>query len=136
MFYTMPMPASRGESRKPDGAPKPPPTSAAAAASSALPPPPRLPGRQRTPTRRSSSLSVEAIVAAAIDVLDEAGMAGLSMRKVADRLGTGAASLYAYVSGRDELLELVFDELVGQVELPEPDPKRWREQLMEMMYDF
>jgi AcrR family transcriptional regulator len=79
---------------------------------------------------------VETIVAAAIDVLDEAGMAGLSMRKVAERLGTGAASLYAYVSGRDELLELVFDELVGQVELPEPDPKRWREQLMQMMYDF
>ena len=37
---------------------------------------------------------------------------------------------------RDELLELAFDELVGQVELPEPDAKRWREQLTQMMYDF
>jgi AcrR family transcriptional regulator len=79
---------------------------------------------------------VEAIVAAAIDVLDEAGLAGLSMRKVAERLGTGAASLYAYVSGRDELLELVFDELVGQIPLPQPDPKRWRDQLTELMYDL
>ena len=50
-------------------------------------------------------------------------MAGLSMRKVAQRLNTGAASLYAYVSGKDELLELVFDELIGQVPLPEPDPR-------------
>jgi AcrR family transcriptional regulator len=79
---------------------------------------------------------VEAIVAAAIGVLDESGMAGLSMRRVAERLGTGAASLYAYVSGRDELLELVFDELVGQVQLPAPDPKRWREQLTDMLYEF
>lgn len=75
-------------------------------------------------------------MAAAIAVLDESGVAGLSMRKVAERLGTGAASLYAYVSGRDELLELVFDELVGQVHLPEPDPTRWREQLSEMLYEF
>ncbi len=76
------------------------------------------------------------IVAAAIEVLDEAGYAGLSMRRVADRLGTGAASLYAHVSGREELLELVFDALVGQVKLEEPDPARWREQVHRMMRDF
>jgi AcrR family transcriptional regulator len=108
---------------------------AAGAASAALPTPPRPPRRQKTPTRRAT-LSVEAIVTAALETLDESGVAGLSMRKVAERLGTGAASLYAYVSGRDELLELVFDELVGQVPLPEPDPKRWREQLIEMLYEF
>ena len=58
------------------------------------------------------------------------------MRKVAHRLETGAASLYAYVSSKDELLELVFDELVGQVQLPEPDPETWREQLITVMRDF
>ena len=52
------------------------------------------------------------------------------------RLNTGAASLYAYVSGKDELLELVFDELVGQVALPEPDPATWREQLIKLLRDF
>jgi AcrR family transcriptional regulator len=77
---------------------------------------------------------VEQVVAAAIAVLDEAGVAGLSMRRVAERLGTGAATLYAYVSGRDELLELVFDELVGSVPLPSAsDPERWREQVMTAM---
>jgi AcrR family transcriptional regulator len=84
------------------------------------------------PTRRTA-LTVEGIVAAALGVLDEAGFAGFSMRRVADRLGTGAASLYAHVSGRDELLSLVFDALVGQVPLPEPDPARWREQLFTML---
>jgi AcrR family transcriptional regulator len=79
-------------------------------------------------------LTLEAIVDAAIDVLDEAGVVGLSMRRVAERLDTGAASLYAHVSGKDELLELVFDELVGRVPLPDPDPSRWREQLGEMLH--
>ncbi len=107
----------------------------AAAAAAALPPSPRFPRPGKRPTRRTA-LTVEAIVAAAIDVLDEEGVVGLSMRRVADRLGTGAASLYAHVTGKDELLELVFDELVGQVPLPEPDPRIWREQLRQMLRDF
>lgn len=70
---------------------------------------------------------------AALAVLDEAGVAGLSMRRVAEKLDTGASSLYAHVSGKDELVALVFDELVGQVPLPEPDAARWREQVIAMM---
>jgi len=58
------------------------------------------------------------------------------MRGVAQQLGTGAASLYAHVSSKDELLELVFDELVGRVALPEPDPERWRDQLRQMAVDM
>ena len=110
-------------------------TEAAGAAGAALPPPPRLPRLSKRPSRRTA-LTVEAIVAAAIEVLDEAGVVGLSMRRVADQLGTGAASLYAHVTGKDELLELVFDELVGQVPLPEPDPKIWREQVRQMARDL
>ncbi len=81
-------------------------------------------------------MSLDAIVAAAIAVLDEAGVTGLSMRRVAEHLGTGAASLYGYVSGREELLELVYDELVGQVPLPEPDPEHWREQVFDMLRGY
>ena len=99
-----------------------------------IPSPPRM-HRRRRPTRRTA-LTLDAIVAAAIETLDEAGVAGLTMRRVAEQLGTGAASLYAHVSGRDELLELVFDELVGQVPLPEPDPDHWREQLRQMLLDL
>jgi AcrR family transcriptional regulator len=88
---------------------------------------------RRKTVGRPPTLSVPAIVAAAIDVIDQAGVAGLSMRKVAEHLGTGVASLYAHVSGKDELLELVYDELVGQVPLEEPDPARWREQIHRMM---
>ena len=131
VFYTTGMSSSSAESRPTS----PLTTSEAGAASAALPPPPRLPRRQKQPARRTA-LSLEAIVGAAIAVLDESGVAGLSMRRVAQRLNTGAASLYAYVSGKDELLELVFDELVGEVALPEPDPARWREQLYELLLEF
>jgi AcrR family transcriptional regulator len=100
-----------------------------------LPLPPRLPRRREPPSRRTA-ITVEAIVGAAIALMDESGVAGLSMRGVAKQLGTGAASLYAHVSWKDELLELVFDALVGQVPLPEPDPARWREQLAQMLRDL
>src|SRR5262249_7179143 len=131
VFYTMRMAPSSPDPKRPT----PNTARAASSASAALPPPPRLPRRQKSAPRRSA-LSVEAIVSAAVDELDESGVAGLSMRKVAQRLGTGAASLYAYVSSKDELLELVFDELVGAVELPEPDPERWRDQLMTMLHEL
>jgi AcrR family transcriptional regulator len=137
VFYNIGMPAS---SREPKAASSREPrkvarssTQAAGAASAALPPPPRRVSRRPKATPRRTGLSVEAIVEAAIAVLDESGVAGLSMRRVADQLGTGAASLYAYVSGREELLELMFDELIGRVPLPEPDPKRWREQVHEAL---
>ncbi|MGB8876648.1 MAG: TetR/AcrR family transcriptional regulator [Solirubrobacteraceae bacterium] len=129
MFYTIDMPPSSREPRKVARSS----TQAAGVASAALPPPPRRVSSRPKATPRRTGLSVEAIVDAAIEVLDESGVAGLSMRRVADRLGTGAASLYAYVSGRDELLELVFDELIGRVPLPEPDPERWREQIHESL---
>ena len=130
MFYNIGMPASSREPRKKAVRS---PTDAAGAASAALPPPPRLVSRRPKAAPRRSGLSVDSIVAAAITVLDESGVVGLSMRRVADQLGTGAASLYAYVSGKEELLELVFDELIGQVPLPEPDPRRWREQIHESL---
>ena len=45
-------------------------------------------------------------------------------------MGTGAASLYAHVSGKDELLELVIERVIGEVGLGgEPDPDRWQDQI-------
>jgi AcrR family transcriptional regulator len=108
----------------------------AAGGQAALPVAPPRVARRRAAAGRKPTLSVPVIVAAAIEVLDEAGFAGLTMRRVAERLGAGAASLYAHVSGREELLELVFDALVGQVKLEEPDPARWREQVHRLMRNF
>jgi AcrR family transcriptional regulator len=95
----------------------------------AVPPPPW----QRTPVRasrrRRDPISKEAIVATAIRLLDAEGLRGLSMRRIADQLGTGAASLYWHVGSKDGLLDLVFDEIIGELTIPDPDPPRWREQV-------
>ena len=58
------------------------------------------------------------------------------MRAVAQALGTGAASLYAHVGSKDELLEMLIERVLGEVRLPEaPDPARWVEQLKAMGWD-
>jgi AcrR family transcriptional regulator len=68
----------------------------------------RTPG-PRTGPGPKPGLSVDAIVAAAIAVADSHGLAGLSMRAVAERLGVTAMALYTYVPGKDELVDLMYD---------------------------
>jgi AcrR family transcriptional regulator len=60
------------------------------------------------------------ITDAAIAVADEEGLQAVSMRRVAALLGTGSASLYRYVSGRDDLVDLMVDALTGRIERPAP----------------
>ena len=97
-----------------------------------LAPPPwqRLPDRQGR--RRREPISREAIVATAIGLLDREGLTALSMRRLAEELGTGAASLYWHVGSKDGLLDLVFDELIGEEQVPDADPSRWQEQLKDI----
>ena len=55
------------------------------------------------------------------------------MRTVAAALRTGAASLYAYVGSKEELIELVVDRVIGEIRLPDqPEPSRWTTQLKEV----
>ena len=96
-----------------------------------IPAPPwqRLP--DRSSRKRREPISREAIVAAAIGLLDREGLAALSMRRLGEQLGAGAASLYWHVGSKDGLLDLVLDELIGEVEIPDANPARWQEQLKE-----
>jgi AcrR family transcriptional regulator len=97
-----------------------------------IPPPPwqRLPDRPAR--RRREPISREAIVQAAIQLLDREGLAALSMRRLGDELGAGAASLYWHVGSKDGLLDLVLDEIIGEQQVPDPDPPHWQEQLKEV----
>ncbi|MFG2043296.1 TetR/AcrR family transcriptional regulator [Dactylosporangium sp. NPDC048998] len=55
------------------------------------------------------------IVAAAVVLADADGLAAVSMRAVAARLGTAAGSLYRYLSSRDDLLDLMADAAIGSM---------------------
>ncbi|MER6511364.1 TetR/AcrR family transcriptional regulator C-terminal domain-containing protein [Nonomuraea sp. NPDC001636] len=59
-------------------------------------------------------LSLGRIVRAAVELADAEGLEGLSMRKVADRLGFTTMSLYRHVPGRDQLVDLMRDEVLGE----------------------
>jgi AcrR family transcriptional regulator len=96
--------------------------------SAELPHPPWSSLRGKPPAR--TPLSREAIADAALAIVDAEGLDGLSMRRLAEELGTGPASLYAHVSGKSELLQLLIDRVAaGDVEAPPPDPERWQQQL-------
>src|ERR671930_50490 len=85
--------------------------------------------RSRRERPAKAALSREAIIAAALEVAREEGIDALSMRRLAQALDTGPASLYVYVANRDELWELLFDAAIAAVETEPTDPARWREQL-------
>ncbi len=83
----------------------------------------RGPGRRGGP---KPALSVQRIVAAAIELADAGGLAALSMSRLAERLGFTTMSLYRYVASKDDLLVLVLDATLG---LPPDMPAGgWREQ--------
>ena len=68
----------------------------------------------------------------ALSILDAEGLDSLSMRRIAEDLDTGAASLYWHVGSKDGLLDLLFDHVIGEQEVPSPEPDRWQEQLKEV----
>ncbi|WP_410659917.1 TetR/AcrR family transcriptional regulator [Amycolatopsis sp. lyj-112] len=90
----------------------------------------RPPKRQRD----QPSLSREQIVSAAIELLDAEGIDALSMRKLGIRLNAAAASMYTHVAGKDELVELVVDEIYGEVEPPRPG--QWRTAATRFAHDL
>jgi AcrR family transcriptional regulator len=73
-------------------------------------------GTHSTAVPERPPLTQDRIVAAALGFLDEQGLANLTMRRLGERLGVEAMSLYRYVPGRDELLDLVVVRLVTEME--------------------
>ncbi|MER0477640.1 helix-turn-helix domain-containing protein [Streptomyces sp. Edi2] len=57
------------------------------------------------------------ITRAAVRLADAGGLAAVSVRQVAKELGTGPASLYRYVAGRDDLVDLMVDAVTGKIDL-------------------
>ena len=82
--------------------------------------------RERKASPARETLSREQIVATAMELLDTEGLTGLSMRKLAAKLGAGATSLYWHVPTKDDLIDLLIDEVWGEIDVPEPELAGWR----------
>ena len=71
----------------------------------------------------------------AVALLDEGGLDGLTMRKLGERLGVQAASLYNHVRDKDQLVALLADALSAEIKLPDRG-QPWRTQLEALAREF
>lgn len=99
---------------------------------------PQPPWQQTARPRRAARepLTQERIVDAALEILVAEGYDAVSMRRVAQALGTGAASLYVHVANKQELDSLLINRAAREVVIPDPDPERWQEQTAQVMRDL
>ncbi|MET7451866.1 TetR/AcrR family transcriptional regulator [Streptomyces sp. NPDC005574] len=91
------------------------------------------PAARRGPSGgRKKPITVDAIVSTAFGIVEREGYEALTMRRVATALETGPSSLYAHLVNKEDLDELLIGRLCAQVELPEPDPAGWRQQIIDV----
>ncbi len=64
-------------------------------------------------------LSREVVVAAALKVIELDGGDALTMRRVADEIGVSASALYGYVANKEELIQLVLEQIIQEIRVPE-----------------
>ncbi|MFN8675529.1 MAG: TetR/AcrR family transcriptional regulator C-terminal domain-containing protein [Thermomicrobiales bacterium] len=93
------------------------------------PVPPEPKSRRARPAK--APLSQRVIVEAALRLADSEGLDAVTMRRVAQELDTGPASLYVYVSNRRHLLDLLLDEVMAEITVPPGGS--WRERLVGLL---
>src|SRR5262245_12065483 len=101
-------------------------THARSAVVTAEPPPviwARLSSQGRGPAR---TLDHEAITAVAVALADEDGVDAVSMRRIAGRMDHSPMSLYRHVGNKDDLTELMYDAVLGELDLAGIPSGSWR----------
>ncbi|QNE17904.1 TetR/AcrR family transcriptional regulator [Kribbella qitaiheensis] len=93
--------------------------------------------RSRRERPAKAALTRAGIVATAVELVLAEGLARVTMRRLAQELDTGAASLYVYVRNTDELHAAVLEELLGAVDLaPATAAGDWRDRLERVLTSY
>ena len=83
------------------------------------------------------ALTREGIVSTAVNVMQAEGLDRVTMRRLAQELDTGPASLYVYLANTAELHAAMLEQLLGQVDLsPVTAPGDWRDRLMQILSSY
>lgn len=90
------------------------------------------PAQDRPPKR--VALSRERVLRCALDLADESGIAALTIRSLAERMGTKAMSLYHYVANKDEILDGIVDLVFSEIAAPSPEGD-WRDEMQRRGHD-
>jgi TetR/AcrR family transcriptional regulator, tetracycline repressor protein len=87
---------------------------------------------RRTPGQRAGLARGE-VLARARSLAAEAGLERLTMRRLAAELGVTPNALYTYFPDKAALLDAIFDDLLGEIEVPGEAGERWQDDLAELM---
>jgi AcrR family transcriptional regulator len=79
------------------------------------------------------SLTREQVVEAALDLVDEAGLAALSMRTLAKRLGVSAMTPYGYLASKADLVDALAQQALTAFAREARSDAPWRDQLRDEM---
>ncbi len=99
----------------------------------------KRPQRKKTESapRGEPPLSLERIVATAIELLDTGGTAGLTMRGLADRLGSGVMSLYWHVDNKEKVFDLALDAVLAYRDPAQHvEAHDWRRHIVHLLEDW
>ncbi|RWD46177.1 MAG: TetR family transcriptional regulator [Mesorhizobium sp.] len=92
---------------------------------------------QPTQARSEPPLSRERIVTTAVELLDAQGVDGLTMRRLADRLGSGVMSLYWHVDNKEDVFDLALDSVLEYRGPPQMgESQDWRGEVVHMLEDW
>ncbi|MGW4369987.1 TetR/AcrR family transcriptional regulator [Nocardia takedensis] len=83
--------------------------------------------------RNGPPLTRQRITEAAVDLLDAEGMDRLTMRRLAERLGVGATTLYWHVETKDDVIDLAIDSIFGERPSGDDEPERWRTDIVALL---
>ena len=87
--------------------------------------------------RNEPPLSQERVVATAVELLDAQGTGGLTMRRLANRLGSGVMSLYWHVDNKEDVFDLALDSVLEYRRPPQVDESQdWRGEVVHMLEDW
>ncbi|MEV5012959.1 TetR/AcrR family transcriptional regulator [Streptomyces sp. NPDC053780] len=92
------------------------------------------PSRRERPAK--PALTREGIIDTAVRVMSAEGLQRVTMRRLAQELDTGPASLYVYVANTAELHAAILDRLLGQVQLSPRGKEDWRERLIALLGSY
>ncbi|MDB5074597.1 MAG: Transcriptional regulator, MarR family [Chloroflexi bacterium] len=90
---------------------------------------------EQSSQRTRPALDRGQVARAALQLLDEVGLDDLTMRRLADRMGVTAASLYWHVRDKNELLAMLGEEISAEIPLPRQDLP-WREALTQAAREY
>ncbi len=88
---------------------------------------------QKQARRRWGSLTREAVVEGALELVDNEGLEALSMPRLARHLGTGVMTLYGHVANKADLVDALAERVLAELETVEGRPRDWDRDLAEHM---